>query len=57
MARIEDDSDSNAQEHFDEERNYPPIEVAEARIKQSLLRYKVAVEKTMPTAEKEKVRL
>jgi len=37
------------------EKHYPPIEVAEARIKQALLRYRVTVERVTPTSEKEKV--
>ena len=36
---------------------YPPIDVAEARIKQALLRHKVRVERITPTQEKGKVRL
>jgi len=39
------------------ERRYPSLEVAEARIKQALLKYKVTVGKVTPTSEKEKVRL
>jgi len=36
---------------------YPPIEVAEARIKQALLKHKAMVARVAPTNEKEKVRL
>jgi len=39
------------------EKRYPSLEVAEARIKQALLKYKVTVDRVTPTSEKEKVRL
>ena len=38
------------------EKRYPSVEVAELRIKQALLKYKVIIEKTKPIKE-EKVRL
>lgn len=56
IGRSEDNKDNNDRKHFDKERGYPTVEIAEARIKQSLLRYKITVEKAMST-EKEKVRL
>ena len=39
------------------EKRYPSLEVAEARIKQALLRYRVTVERSTPTTETQKVRL
>lgn len=39
------------------ERHYPPLEVAKARIGLALLKYKVAVERSIPASEKEKERL
>ena len=48
--------DTNIQKELSNKR-YPPLEVAEARIKQALLRYRVTVERVTPTSEKEEVRL
>ena len=53
---IEDTKEKDVKEESEEKR-YPSIEVAEARIKQALLRYKVTVDRVTPTSEKEKVRL
>ncbi len=53
---IKDTKDEAAKEEL-RERHYPSVEIAEARIKQALLRYKVAVERTTPMDEEEKVRL
>ena len=39
------------------DKRYPSPEIAEARIKQALLRYRIAVERNAPATEKEKVRL
>jgi len=39
------------------ERRYPSVAVAEARIKQALLRYKAMVDRVAPSREKGKVRL
>ena len=38
-------------------KHYPSVEVAEARIKQALLRHRAMVERVTPASEKEKVRL
>jgi len=51
---IEDTKDEEIKKELRENR-YPSIEVAEARIKQALLRYRVMVERVTPTSEKEKV--
>lgn len=53
---IKDTKDKDVEEEL-RERRYPSIEVAEARIKQAILRYRVTVERTTPTTEKKKVRL
>lgn len=57
MARDTEDSKTEDIQDKPSDRRYPPIEVAEARIKQALLRYRVTVERVAPTSEKEKVRL
>lgn len=36
-------------------KHYPPIEVAEARIKQALLKHRAMLARVTPTSEKEKV--
>ena len=51
---IEDTKDEDIKRELSENR-YPPVEVAEARIKHALLRYRVMVERVTPTSEKEKV--
>ena len=51
---IEDKKDKDIKKEL-RESHYPPIEVAEARIKQALLRHRVTVERVTPTSEKEKV--
>jgi len=56
MLITEDTKEKDVKEESEEKR-YPSIEVAEARIKQALLRYKVTVDRVTPTSEKEKVRL
>ena len=59
MLMAEDTKDTKTEDIQDKSNDirYPPIEVAEARIKQALLRYKVTVERVTPTSDKEKVRL
>jgi hypothetical protein len=57
MGTTENIENKNSQKAFDKDRHYPTVEVAEARIKQALLRYKITIERTTPTTEKEKVRL
>ncbi len=39
------------------EKHYPPVEVAEARIEQALLKYAVSVDKATPPKKESKVRL
>lgn len=51
---IEDRKNKDRERELGEKR-YPPIEVAEARIKQALLKHKAMVARVTPTSEKEKV--
>lgn len=53
---IEETKDKDIKEELRENR-YPPIEVAEARIKLALLRHRAMVARVTPTSEKRKVRL
>lgn len=53
---IEETKDKDIKKELRENR-YPPIEVAEARIKQALLRHRAMVARVTPTSEKGKVRL
>jgi len=39
------------------EKHYPSVEIAEASVKQALLRHKIKIDRLMPRTEKEKVRL
>ena len=57
--KTEDSEDTKTEDTGGELGNkyYPPVEVAEARIKQALLRHKVKVGRVTPASEKEKVRL
>ena len=57
MVLITEDTKDKAVGGESEERRYPPLDVAEARIKQALLKYKVTVDRVTPISEKEKVRL
>lgn len=60
MPITEDTTEDTEEKDVEEEaveKRYPSIQVAEARIKQALLKYKVTVDRVVPTSEKEKVRL
>ena len=57
MVPITEDTKEKDVQEESEEKRYPSIEVAEARIKQALLKYKVTVDRVVPTSEKKKVRL
>ena len=57
MVLITEDTKEKDVKEESKEKRYPSIEVAEARIKQALLKYKVTVDRVTPTSEKEKVRL
>ena len=51
---IEDTEDGDVKRELSEKR-YPPVEMAEARIKHALLRYRVMVGRVTPASDKEKV--
>ncbi|MBA7613200.1 hypothetical protein ES703_20445 [subsurface metagenome] len=52
----DDDNEGKAETEYDYEQHHS-IGLAEARIKQALLRYEVAVRKSSPPTPEEKVRL
>lgn len=57
MVLINEDTEVRDEKDESKERRYPSVDIAEARIKQALLKYRVMVDRITPSGEKEKVRL
>ena len=57
MVQISENTEVRNEKNESDERRYPSVEIAKARVKQSLLKYKVMVDRFTVSSEKEKVRL